>query len=197
MKKLTTRELVLASIMLAITAILAYTPLGLLPIPPINPTILHIPTIIIAVLQGPILGLIVGAGFGLITLFKAYTMPTMLFDPLFMNPLVSVLPRVLIGLGAYYGYAGLKALFGRMKAGETISIVGGAVIGSFVNTIGVLGMIYLLYADFIVDKIGPENGAWGFVVFVATTSGVGEAVVSAFVTTVVVLALRKAMYRGR
>lgn len=195
MRRVTTRKLVLASVMLGITAILAYTPLGLLPIPPINPTLLHIPTIIIAILEGPILGLIVGLGFGLITLFKAFTMPTMLFDPLFMNPLISVLPRVLIGLGAYYAYSGMKLILGRLKVKEAVSIVVGTVVGSFVNTIGVLGMIYMLYAEFIEENL--QVGAKAFVIGVTTTSGVGEAIVAAIVTFAVVMALKKSIYRGR
>ncbi len=194
MKQMSTRKLVLASVMVAITIILTYTPLGLLPIPPINPTILHIPTIIIAILEGPIMGLIVGLGFGLTTLFKAFTMPTMPLDPLFMNPLISVLPRVLIGVGAYYVYALMKNLLRGLKAGETIAVVAGAIVGSFINTIGVLGMIYFLYADVIVEKF--DSSAQKFVIYVATTSGVGEAVVAAIATVAVVLALKKVYYRG-
>ncbi|QUI21558.1 ECF transporter S component [Vallitalea pronyensis] len=194
MKQMSTRKLVLASVMVAITIILAYTPLGLLPIPPINPTILHIPTIIIAILEGPIMGLIVGLGFGLTTLVKAFTMPTMVLDPLFMNPLISVLPRALIGVGAYYVYALLKNLLGKLKAGETIAVTAGAIVGSFINTIGVLGMIYVLYDDVIVEKFSMN--AQKFVIAVATTSGVGEAVVAAVATLAVVLALKKVYYRG-
>lgn len=194
MKQMSTRKLVLASVMVAITIILAYTPLGLLPIPPINPTILHIPTIIIAILEGPIMGLIVGLGFGLTTLVKAFTMPTMVLDPLFMNPLISVLPRALIGVGAYYVYALLKNLLGKLKAGETIAVTAGAIVGSFINTIGVLGMIYVLYDDVIVEKFSMN--AQKFVIAVATTSGVGEAVVAAVTTLAVVLALKKVYYRG-
>lgn len=194
MKQMSTRKLVLASVMVAITIILAYTPLGLLPIPPINPTILHIPTIIIAILEGPIMGLIVGLGFGLTTLVKAFTMPAMVLDPLFMNPLISVLPRALIGVGAYYVYALLKNLLGKLKAGETIAVTAGAIVGSFINTIGVLGMIYVLYDDVIVEKFSMN--AQKFVIAVATTSGVGEAVVAAVATLAVVLALKKVYYRG-
>ncbi len=191
MKQMSTRKLVLASVMIAITIILAYTPLGLLPIPPINPTILHIPTIIIAILEGPVMGLIVGLGFGLTTLFKAFTMPAMPLDPLFMNPLISVLPRVLIGVGTYCVYALMKYLLRRLKIGETVAVVTGAFVGSFINTIGVLGMIYLLYADVIVEKFSMN--AQKFVIAVATTSGVGEAVVAAIATVAVVLALKKSL----
>ncbi|GMQ57885.1 ECF transporter S component [Vallitalea sediminicola] len=192
-KKVNTRKLVLASVMVAITIILAYTPLGLIPLPPINPTILHIPTIIIAIVEGPIMGLVVGVGFGVATLIKAFTMPASPLDPLFMNPLISVLPRIFIGITSYYAYALIKRLLGKTRKSESIAIGFGAVIGSFTNTIGVLGMIFIVYADFIKDKLGIE--AKTLVYSVATTSGIAEAVIAAAVSIGVVLSLKKAFYK--
>ncbi|GKX28356.1 membrane protein [Vallitalea longa] len=192
-KKVTTRKLVLASVMVAITVILAYTPLGLIPIPPISPTLLHIPTIIIAIVEGPIMGLIVGIGFGVATLIKAFTMPATPIEPLFMNPLISVLPRALIGITSYYAYQLIKNLLSKMKKSDTIAIGFGAFIGSFTNTIGVLGMIYLLYADFLEDKAG--QAAITFVLYVAGTNGLAEAVIATAISIGVVIALKKAYYR--
>ncbi|MCT4686471.1 ECF transporter S component [Vallitalea sp.] len=192
-KRVSTRKLVLASVMVAITIILAYTPLGLIPLPPINPTILHIPTIIIAIVEGPIMGVVVGLGFGVATLIKAFTMPASPLDPLFMNPLISVLPRILIGITTYYSYALIKYLLGKTKKSESIAIGFGAVIGSFTNTIGVLGMIFIVYSDFIKEKLGVE--AKTLVYSVATTSGVGEAVLAVAVSIGVVYSLKKAFYR--
>lgn len=194
-KKVNTRKLVLASVMVAITIILAYTPLGLIPLPPINPTILHIPTIIIAIVEGPIMGLVVGVGFGVATLIKAFTMPASPLDPLFMNPLISVLPRIFIGITSYYAYALIKRLLGKTQKSESIAIGFGAVIGSFTNTIGVLGMIFIVYADFIKDKLDIE--AKTLVYSVATTSGIAEAVIAAAVSIGVVLSLKKAFYKNK
>ncbi|GMQ63229.1 ECF transporter S component [Vallitalea maricola] len=192
-KRISTRKLVLASVMVAITIILAYTPLGLIPLPPINPTILHIPTIIIAIVEGPIMGLVVGLGFGVATLIKAFIMPASPLDPLFMNPLISVLPRILIGITSYYAYAMIKHLLGKTKKYESLAVGFGAVIGSFTNTIGVLGMIFIVYSDFIKDKLGVEAKA--LVYSVATTSGIAEAVLAAAVSILVVYSLKKAFYR--
>lgn len=193
-KKVTTRKLVLASVMVAITIILAYTPLGLIPLPPINPTLLHIPTIIISIVEGPIMGLIVGIGFGIATLIKAFTMPATPIEPLFMNPLISVLPRALIGITSYYAYMSIKHLLRRRKkSSDTFAIGFGAIIGSLTNTVCVLGMIYLLYADFIEEKVG--QAAITFILYVAGTNGLAEAIVAAAISIGVVLALKKAYYR--
>lgn len=192
-KKVNTRRHVLASVMVAITIILAYTPLGLIPIPPLSPTLLHIPTIVISILEGPIMGLVVGIGFGVATLIKAFIMPATPIEPLFMNPLISVLPRALIGITSYYAYALIKHMLGKMKKSETIAIGFGAIIGSFTNTIGVLGMLYLLYADFLEEKV--NQAATSFVFYVAGTSGIAEAVIAAVVSIAVIFSLKKAYYR--
>ena len=55
-----TRELVQLSLLIALEAVLAFTPLGFIMIPPIAITILHIPVIIGAVLMGPAKGGVLG-----------------------------------------------------------------------------------------------------------------------------------------
>ena len=67
---------------------------------------MHVPVIIGAVIEGPVVGAAVGLIFGLTSLFKAFTEPT-ITSFCFMNPIISVLPRVLIGIVAYYVYAGM------------------------------------------------------------------------------------------
>ena len=96
-KRVTTRTVAVTGMMLAVTLILMFTPLGLIPLPVVNLTTMQIPVVITALAVGPVEGLIVGAGFGIATLIRAYTAPSGILDPYFMNPLVSVLPRALIG----------------------------------------------------------------------------------------------------
>ena len=80
-KKTSTRKLTVTGMMIAITMILAYTPLGIIPLQPVSATITHIPTIIIALLEGPIVGAIIGAAFGIVSLIKALTQPAGILDP--------------------------------------------------------------------------------------------------------------------
>ena len=49
-KRMSTRKLTVTGMMIAITMILSYTPLGIIPLQPVSATIVHIPTIIIALL---------------------------------------------------------------------------------------------------------------------------------------------------
>ncbi len=83
-KKMSTRKLTVTGMMIAITMILSYTPLGIIPLQPVSATIVHIPTIIIALLEGPLVGGIVGAAFGIVSMIKAITQPSGILDPCFM-----------------------------------------------------------------------------------------------------------------
>ena len=102
-KKLEVRKMAIIGVLAAISIMLSMTPLGFIPIGPLNLTIMHIPVIIGAILEGPMVGITVGAIFGATSLLRAFTMPTITSFVL-MNPLVSILPRVLIGIVAYYVY---------------------------------------------------------------------------------------------
>lgn len=108
-KWLTTRRMAVIGVLAGISMILGLTPLGFIPIGPTRATIMHIPVIIGAILEGPIVGAIVGLIFGLFSIFQAVTNPTPIFF-VFLNPLVSVLPRILIGVVSFYVYQGFAKI---------------------------------------------------------------------------------------
>lgn len=58
-----TRKLTTFAMLAAISIILGFTPLGIIPIPPVGATIMHIPVIITAILEGPVLGALMGLVF--------------------------------------------------------------------------------------------------------------------------------------
>ena len=60
-------------------------------------TIMHIPVILSAILAGLPGALVTGTVFGLTSLVNAAANPSGVLDPLFVNPLISVLPRILFG----------------------------------------------------------------------------------------------------
>ena len=136
-----TRKLVVAGMLSAVTMVLGLTPLGIIPIGPLNATILHVPVIIGAVLEGPVVGFVIGLIFGLFSLYRAAVGGSVL-APLLLNPVVSILLRVLIGPVAYYVFRGISHLT-RKRA---LSVGAAAVAGTLTNTIGVMGLIFILYA---------------------------------------------------
>lgn len=108
MNKEKTRKLVISAMLGAITIVLGLTPLGFIPLGVMNATTMHIPVIIAAILEGPIVGAAVGLIFGVSSMVKAFTMP-LPTSFVFWNPLIAVLPRVLIGVVSYYLYAAFSS----------------------------------------------------------------------------------------
>lgn len=179
------RQMTVVGMMSAITIVLGFTGYGFVPVPPIKATIMHVPVIIGAVLEGPVAGALIGLIFGMFSLFQNITAPTILSFAM-INPIVSVLPRVLIGVFSYYAYKLIK-----IKS-ETIRTAFAAFIGTFVNTFGVMGLIYFLYAQKYaqVNKIplgSVGKVIWGIIGF----HGSIEAIVAMFITVPVVISVRK------
>ncbi len=127
------RQIVIAGILGGIAIFLGATRLGFIPVPNLagNATILHVPVILGGALEGPVVGTIVGLIFGVFSFIQAEV-------PFFRNPLVSILPRLLIGVVAWAAFVGLKNV-----SIDLASAVSG-VLGSLTNTVGVLGMAVLL-----------------------------------------------------
>lgn len=102
-KKLSVRKMAIIGVLGGLSIALGLTPLGFIPVGPTRATIMHIPVIIGGILEGPIVGAFIGLIFGLSSMFQAITNPTPI-SPIFLDPLVSVLPRILIGVVAHYSY---------------------------------------------------------------------------------------------
>ena len=73
-----TRWLTSVALMMAVVVLLANTPLGMIQLPIIKATTVHIPVIIGAVLLGPVAGAILGATFGVCSLISNTMAPTLL-----------------------------------------------------------------------------------------------------------------------
>lgn len=127
---LNTRRIVVAGVLGAIAIVLGYTQLGFIPVPNVSgrATIMHIPAIIGAVLEGPIVGILAGGIFGVFSMLQDTT-------GLFANPLISVVPRLLIGLMAWLAYRSLSGVNVDLAA----AVAG--VVGTLTNTILVVGML--------------------------------------------------------
>ena len=147
---------VATAMMITLTIILATTPLGTIRLPLVSVTIAHAPVLITTILLGLYPGLWVALSFGLLSLFLAITTPTSLMSPFFMNPLVSIFPRILIPITAYFAYKISCKIFTSKKKKEIISIGISVIVGNLTNTFGVYLMIYLIYAQEILEKTGKS-----------------------------------------
>lgn len=177
-----TRKIVVTAVLAAITIVLGLLPFGgYIPFAGISITILAIPVIIGAILEGPVVGAGIGLIFGLTSLYQAATAPKSPLDPLFVNPLLSVLPRMLIGPVAWLVWTALK----RWKVP---GLIVAGFLGSYANTIFVLGMFGLLFAkdSHVTEILGDK--VWKALGGIALASGAPEAAVVAVVVLIVVAA---------
>ena len=185
-RRLNVRKMTVIGVLSAISIMMSMIPfIGYIPIGPMKATIMHVPVIIGAIIEGPLVGAIIGLIFGLTSLWNAITQPVLL-SPLFINPLVSVLPRILIGIIAYYVYQGVYKLTKKVYASGFVA----GLVGSLANTAGVLGMIYILYADKYLALLDQQGASAGKLLFgVVVTSGIPEALVAALIVSAVSVAL--------
>ncbi|MGE5614748.1 MAG: ECF transporter S component [Bacillota bacterium] len=243
-KRLNVRKLAIAGILGALSIILGMTPIGFIPVGPTRATIMHIPVIIGSIMEGPVVGAAIGLIFGLSSIFQALFNPTPV-SFVFLNPLISVVPRILIGITSYYvfkalnslgnkktmvllnaiwlaitGYlcygiyrivkdsqaawwiavnavlivltAGMAFITNRKMGNKSLDIVVAAVAGTLTNTVLVLGLIYLVYAESFVRALGQDSGLAGKIILgIGITNGIPECIVAILIVTAVVSALKK------
>lgn len=189
-----TRWLTSVALMAAIVILLANTPLGMIQLPIIKATTVHIPVILGAVLLGPMAGGILGAVFGCCSLISNTTAPTLLsfaFSP-FMSTTgisgavkalwISVGCRVMIGVVAGWFWILMK----KLKVNSLIMLPVTGFIGSMTNTILVMGSIYFLLAgEYAAARNVGMDAVWGLIMATITASGVPEAVAAAILVTVI------------
>ena len=194
-KKHDTRWMVSVALMAAIVIVLANTPLGMIQLPIIKATTVHIPVILGAILLGPGAGAILGAVFGICSLVSNTMAPTLLsfaFSPFLSTTgalkaiWISVGCRILIGVAAGW----LWVLFTKIKLNQFIALPIVGFVGSMVNTVTVMGSIYFLFAQQYAEaKEVAFTAVFGLVMGTVTASGIPEAIAAA----ILVLALGKVL----
>ena len=173
MKRTTnTQWMVSVALMAAIVILLANTPLGMIQLPIIKATTVHIPVIIGAILLGPAAGAILGGVFGLCSLISNTQAPTLLSFA--FSPFLST--------------TGLPGAVKAIWSFPLLAVTG--FFGSMVNTVFVMGSIYLLFAKQYaeVKNVGME-AVFGLVMGTVTASGIPEAIAAAVLVSVITSAL--------
>jgi len=206
MKFLKTQKIVLLAIMFALMIVfLIYLPMNA-----------YVPLICLIVISqtGDIkLAALGGLLFGLASLMSAAFFPSTPLYPVFLNPLVSIIPRIITGIVIYLVYKGAFKLLRKQKyeikstddvytvlTGEArtyakkidyISMTVAAVFGALTNTVLVLGTMFLLYngRTFSMDEasilVKPE-----VIIPLVLISAITEPIVSGIVAPPIVTAIK-------
>ena len=192
-----TRWLVLLALFVAIEIFLNVTGIGLIPLPLIKASTLHIPVIVGAVLMGPLAGGVLGGVFGLCSIWSNSTAPGLLsfaFSPFLATSAAGAVKtiwiafgcRVLIGVVAGWLWIILKKL--RVNDLVALPVVG--VAGALTNTGLVMTSIYLLLSpEFAAAKNIAMEAVMGAVMAIVAANGVPEAIAAAVLVTAIGKAL--------
>ena len=183
MKNEKTYELVLTALFTAIIVIMAFTPLGYIPLVVINATIIHIPVILGALFLGPKKGAFLGFVFGLTSFinntFKAVTASAFVFSPVLAANVVGVsgvfksmyicfVPRILVGIIPYFVYILIRNL---LKSEQKVWRV---VINAAVSLI-----LFISIRAFVSNLVESGNGA-----LIGTITGLAVGIILFIVLTI-------------
>ena len=191
-QKKDTRWSVTVALMMAIVILLANTPLGMIQLPVVKATTVHIPVIIGAIVLGPMAGAILGATFGVCSLISNTMAPTLLsfaFSPFLSTTgivgavkaiWISVGCRTLIGVFAGWCWILLK----KIKVNQSLALAITGFCASMFNTISVMGSIYFLLASqYAAAKEVAVSAVFGLIMGTVFGSGVPEAIAAAVLVT--------------
>ena len=113
-QRISTRKMAVAGMLGAVAIVLSVTGLGMIPMPTLagRATIMHVPVILAAILEGPVVGAFTGFIFGLYSFMTPVgAIPA--------DPIVRILPRILIGVTSYYTFV----LFRRSNVGAAAAAI--------------------------------------------------------------------------
>lgn len=208
MKKtgMNTRYMATLAMLCGLLLVMGMTGIGFIPLPVIKATTMHIPVILGAVVLGPAAGGVLGAVFGLCSIWVNTTTPGLLsfaFSP-FMSTegLSGVLKSLWIALGCRIllgVIAGwLWRLMKKITKQDYIALPVTAAVATICHTLLVMGSIYVLLAQqYAQAKNVAITAVFGLVMGTVTASGIPEAIAAAVLVTVIGKALLNLMERMR
>ncbi len=195
------RSLTIDAMMLAIIALMTFVPnLGYITLFGVaSNTLIHIPVLIGAYLFGWKKGGIYGFFFGILSLCKAFQSPSGLLDAYFINPLISVLPRVAFGLLAGLFFEIVKKIDAQnLKALKITLLYVGTFVLTIIHSILTLGTLYLLEFQALNEMAVSNNYAsfWIVILGILATNGLIEAGIATVIVPNAGLVIEKATLKN-
>lgn len=176
MKKERIFELIFTAILLAIIILQSFIPfLGNLPLVFLDITIVQVTVIVGGIVLGVKAGVILGLVWGLCSFFRSFTSGSVIGLLVFTNPIIAIVPRVVVGWLAAQLFLKMSQTTFPLKM--QMSLVG--LVGSLCNTFFVLGLIYMLVGVQYAQKMQISMGELPKVLMmVIVTNGIPEAIAS-------------------
>lgn len=195
-KKLSTKQLTVLGLMIAVLVLMSYTPLGYLNIGPLAITFNMIPVAIAAIACGPLGGAVLGAVFGLTSFGQCIgiggvsAMGATLFS---ISPVLAFIqrfvPRFLDGWLLGYLFRWLR----KVTKNTTLAGYITGFLSAFLNTVFFMVALVVLFGntEYVKNLIGGRN----IIVFICAFVGINaicEMISATILTGVISVALKKA-----
>ena len=194
------RTMTQLALLTAVTLVLAYTPIGYLPLGPFNVSFLSVPVCIGAVVMGPGVGAFLGLVFGLTSFGNALSGGSVMGVALMsVSPVgyfvQSVVGRVLMGLCTGLIFRAVRKVDRRGFA----SYVVGAVSAPLLNTVFYMGLMCLIFynCDYVQNLVASTGAANPILLVLAVVGvqGVIEVLVCGVIGSVISKAVDAALGR--
>lgn len=188
--KIKTHDIAIAAIFLSLILIFV-----LVPMPnPLGVSMAFIPLIAVilaADVQGLGMGLFAGTAFGIASLVSAFLRPS-LMSPMFYNPLVSIVPRMIIPLTTYFSFKLVKKLLSKRSddASTFVAATVSSVVGVCTNTALVLSMMAAFNFGKTFGEVTVNAAFFGSLIGV---NFVFEIAICAFIAPLITTGLRIAL----
>lgn len=179
-------NMTMMSFFIALIIIQTFVPwLGYLPLGVTNVTIVHVTVIIAGIILGPKNGAFLGLIWGVLAIIRNIMQPTVL-SPVFINPLVALPGRILVGL--IIGF-----LADKFTRSRPAYFVYGA-LGSLINTSVTMTAAYLFAKEAIFSAMGiTSESLFSFILTIITANGILEAVIASLLVGILTPVLLKAL----
>ncbi|MDU6855666.1 MAG: ECF transporter S component [Clostridiales bacterium] len=198
-KSKNTKFITLMGVLLAIEIIMAFTPLGFVPLGFTKATTIHIPVVIGAIFLGPLAGIILGGAFGILSIIINTVSPALtsfVFSPFITiggaqgniwSLVIALVPRMLIGIVAYYSYKWVS----KIDKTKVIAYATAGVVGSLTNTVLVMSGIYIFFGQqYAAAKEVTFEALFGVIMGIIGINGIPEAIVAAIIVALVCKVLK-------
>jgi uncharacterized membrane protein len=189
MNKNKTKDIALIAIMTTLILIFAIFPISIGAVDMAFMALL--PVIVVTQVKGLKFGIILGAIFGIVSFAVSFSLRSVL-SPIFMNPLVSIVPRLFIAVATHFSGVLIEKILAKTKLNAKIADsikygVSGA-LGVCTNTVLVLGM--MLVFNFGKNVGGAEIG-WALIGMILATNFLIEIVITTVLCIPISLAVNK------
>lgn len=195
-KRSKVQEIVLTSLFMAIVFVMGIFPnTGYINLGFISITIVHIPVIVGGILLGWRMGALIGAAFGVGSFVNAMSAP-LLLAPVFLNPIVSILPRIIFGLIIYAIYKFVSVLPG-LKDKEYLVYGITAGLATLAHTLMVVPLMYYVGLGFpaIVENVFQGATVIQFLLAILLANGLLEVTAAVVLVPIIMRAFKSVQER--